>query len=122
VGTFTAGGLKIKVENGELEIIQEGKVKKFVKEVEHKTFSGEYAVEVNQPVLYITERAVFKLMEKGLELIEIAPGIDIEKHIIAQMEFTPLINGAPKLMDKRIFKDSVMKIRDELLIKTTSSR
>ncbi len=114
MGTFTAGGLKIAVENGALKILQEGKVKKFVKEVEHKTFSGEYAVKVKQPVLYITERAVFELSEEGLVLTEIAPGVDLQKDVLDLMDFKPVMKGQPKLMDARIFADSVMNIAKEI--------
>ncbi|MDR2050329.1 MAG: hypothetical protein LBQ63_00935 [Deltaproteobacteria bacterium] len=103
-GTFTAKGLKVKAENGKLSIEQEGSVKKFLKKVGHVTFSGEYAVQTGQPVLYITERAVFELQKDGLHLIEVAPGIDIEKDILQHMEFKPVIKGQPKLMDARIFK------------------
>ncbi|MDX2454506.1 acyl CoA:acetate/3-ketoacid CoA transferase, partial [Desulfosarcina sp.] len=74
VGTFAAGGLKISVQNGKLIIDREGKVKKFVKLVEHVTFSGAYAVSKNQPVRYVTERCVFRLTSDGMELIEVAPG------------------------------------------------
>jgi len=105
VGTFTAGDLQISTKNGELIIVKEGPIKKFVKKVEHVTFSGDYALEVKQPVLYITERAVFKLTPEGLELIEIAPGIDLQKQVLDQMEFKPIIKGTPKLMDKRLFMD-----------------
>lgn len=78
-GTFTAGGLKETVQDGKLIITQEGRNKKFLKQVEQITFSGDYANSVGQPVLYVTERAVFKLTPAGMELIEIAPGIDMEK-------------------------------------------
>ena len=78
-GTFTAKGLKIGVEGGKLKIINEGSNKKFVKKVGHVTFSGEYAVSVDQPVLYITERAVFELRKDGLHLTEVAPGVNIQK-------------------------------------------
>jgi len=78
VGTFTAGGLKTSVEDGKLIIDQEGREKKFVRQVEQKTFSGKYAVSIRQQVLYVTERCVFTLCEEGLELIEIAPGIDLD--------------------------------------------
>lgn len=105
MGTFTAGDLQISTKNGELIIVKEGPIKKFVKKVEHVTFSGDYALEVKQPVLYITERAVFKLTPEGLELVEIAPGIDLQKHVLDQMEFKPIIKGTPKLMDKRLFID-----------------
>jgi propionate CoA-transferase len=107
-GTFTAGGLKVAVENGELRILQEGTIKKFVKEVEHRTFSGEYAVQVGQPVMYITERAVFELGKDGLVLVEIAPGIDLEKDVLAHMEFRPVVSPNLKKMDARIFGEALM--------------
>lgn len=110
LGTFTAGGLEVSVDNGKLVINTEGKVKKFVDAVEHKTFSGEYAVEVGQPVMYITERAVFELTKEGLVLTEIAPGVDLQKDILDLMEFKPVIKGQPKLMDSRIFQDKPMGI------------
>jgi propionate CoA-transferase len=105
LGTFTAGDLQVSTKNGELIIVKEGPIKKFVKKVEHITFSGDYANEIKQPVLYITERAVFRLTPEGLELIEMAPGIDLQKQILDQMEFKPIIKGTPKLMDKRFFVD-----------------
>ncbi len=107
-GTFTAKGLKIAVEDGKLTILNEGSAKKFLKQVGHVTFSGEYAREVGQPVLYITERAVFELRADGLHLTEVAPGIDIERDILAHMDFTPKMDVPPKLMDARIFRPEVM--------------
>ena len=89
-GTFTAKGLEVECRDGKLDIVTEGSKKKFVKEVEHITFSGYYANKVKQPVLYITERAVFELREDGVTLIEIAPGIDLKTQVIDQMEFTPV--------------------------------
>ena len=109
-GTFTAGGLKIAIEEGELKILKEGATKKFINRVEHITFSGDYAREVKQPVLYITERAVFKLTDEGVTLIEVAPGVDLEKDILEQMDFKPAISQELKLMDKRIFFDAPMGI------------
>lgn len=111
---FTAGG-RISVEDGKLIIHQEGRDKKFVRQVEHKTFSGRHAAGKKQSVLYITARCVFSLCEEGLELIEIAPGIDLEKHILAAMDFKPIIRKPPKLMDSRIFQLPPMGIRDDLL-------
>jgi propionate CoA-transferase len=108
LGTFTAKGLKIAVKNGHLVIEKEGEVKKFLNNVEQVTFSGSYAVQNRQPVLYITERAVFELHEDGLHLTEVAPGIDIERDILAHMDFKPIINQPPKLMDARIFQDAPM--------------
>ncbi|EHI98947.1 coenzyme A transferase [Clostridium sp. DL-VIII] len=110
-GTFTAKGLEVKVENGELKIINEGNKKKFVDSVEQITFSSEYALKVKQPVMYITERAVFELKEDGLHLIEIAPGIDIKKDILDLMEFAPVVDKDLKLMDKRIFIDELMDLK-----------
>ncbi len=107
LGTFTAGDLQIEVKDGKLVILKEGQVKKFVKAVEHKTFSGEYAVEVGQPVLYITERAVFRLIPEGLELVEIAPGIDLQRDILDLMDFKPIIRD-PRPMDARIFQTGPM--------------
>ena len=115
VGTFTAGRLQIAIEDGRLRIINEGNVKKFVREVEHRTFSGNYAVKRGQPVLYVTERCVFELTQEGLELIEVAPGIDIERDILARMEFRPIIRRDPAIMDQRIFSTEPMGLRDDLL-------
>ena len=106
-GTFTAGGLKVKVGDGKLEILQEGKSKKLVKDVEQITFSGKYAQKVGQPVLYVTERAVFELTPEGVELKEIAPGIDLQTQVLDMMDFKPIIKDV-KLMDERIFKDEKM--------------
>ena len=115
VGTFTAGKLDVAVENGALKIIKEGETTKFVAEVEHRTFSGEYAFKRKQSVLYITERCVFRLIESGLELIEIAPGVDLERDILALMDFRPAISPNLKLMDERIFRDQPMSMRDLIL-------
>ncbi|MDR0819666.1 MAG: malonate decarboxylase subunit alpha [Oscillospiraceae bacterium] len=78
---------------------------KFVKQVQHITFSGDFALEHGQEVLYITERAVFRLIHSGLELIEIAPGIDVETDVIAKMGFRPEISVNLKIMDDSIFND-----------------
>jgi propionate CoA-transferase len=107
-GTFTARGIKIQAENGTLKIVQEGSVNKFIDCVEQITFSGEYANDIDLDVTYITERAVFKLTKDGLELIEIAPGIDLEKDVLAHMEFKPVISEQLKLMDARIFRQEKM--------------
>jgi len=112
VGTFTAGGLKISVADEKLTIKQEGTVKKFIDHVEHVTFSGPYAIAKGQTVLYITERCVFMLTEEGLELTEIAPGIDLEHDILRHMDFPPVIKSSLRLMDARIFNPEPMGLLD----------
>ncbi|WP_072374186.1 acyl CoA:acetate/3-ketoacid CoA transferase [Hyphomicrobium sp. NDB2Meth4] len=112
-GTFTAGGLKVAIEDGKLRIVNEGRARKFVKAVEQITFSGSYAASKSQPVIYVTERCVFQLTPGGLELIEVAPGIDIERDILAHMDFKPIINK-PMPMDARIFRDEPMELMEEL--------
>lgn len=109
-GTFTAGGLDIATENGKLIIKNEGKVKKFIPQVEQITFSGDFARENKKIITYITERAVFELREEGLTLIEIAPGVDLQKDILDQMDFKPIIQENLKEMDSKIFKDELMKL------------
>lgn len=107
-GTFTAGKSQFEFKNGKLNILSDADGIKFVNKVEQITFSGEYAVETKQPILFITERAVFRLTPEGLMLTEIAPGVDLETHILAKMEFKPLIAKDLKVMDERIFMDEPM--------------
>jgi len=111
-GAFTAGGLEVSVGDGKLTIVKEGRARKFLDHVEQITFSGDYARKVKQPVLYITERAVFKLTTEGMMLTEVAPGVDLEKDILSLMDFKPIISPNLKMMDERIFKDEVMGLRD----------
>jgi propionate CoA-transferase len=115
VGTFTAGKLVVEAKGGRLAVLHEGHARKFVQEVEHRTYSGSQAWKRRQPALYITERAVFRLGEEGLELTEVAPGIDLERDILRQMDFRPLIRGTPRLMDAAIFRDQPMGLRERML-------
>ncbi len=115
MGTFTAGGLKVAVMDGKLRIEQEGRERKFLRQVEQITFSGKYAAERKQPVLYITERCVFTLTQDGMELTEIAPGIDLERDVLARMDFKPVMKTPPKLMDVRIFKTESMGLKRDML-------
>ncbi|HIY04839.1 MAG TPA: malonate decarboxylase subunit alpha [Candidatus Anaerotignum merdipullorum] len=115
-GTFTAGGLKVKVEDGKVVIVQEGKQKKFLKDVEQVTFNGDIALKNKQQVMYLTERCVFHLQEDGMHLTEIAPGIDLQTQILDMMDFEPIIdrdeNGEIKLMDARLFTDGLMGLKE----------
>jgi propionate CoA-transferase len=122
VGTFTAGDLRVAVADGKLVLHNDVGPRKFVREVEHRTFSGSYAVARGQKVLYVTERCVFRLTAEGLELIEVAPGIDIERDILAKMDFEPVIRGTPKTMDAAIFDEAPMGLRDRMLEVPLSSR
>ena len=104
-GTFTAKGLRETVHDGRLEILQEGAVDKFVDHVDQVTFSGRYSSENRQPVIYVTERAVFELRDGRLVLTEIAPGIDLEKDILSHMAFRPVIPEHVPFMDEKIFME-----------------
>ena len=113
-GTFTAGGLEVAIEDGNLRIVREGRNRKLVKKVEQITFNGAYAAETGQPVLYVTERCVFRRGPEGLELTEVAPGIDIERDILAHMDFRPIIRD-PRPMLACIFAEEPMQLEDTLL-------
>ena len=124
VGTFTAAGLKVAIAEGRIHIVQEGKVRKFIDQVEHVTFSGKYARMKNQPVRYVTERCVFALTEQGMELIEVAPGVDLQRDILDLMDFQPIVSGSgsPPLMDERIFRPEPMGMKADLLTLTLAER
>lgn len=92
-GTLTADGLEARLEAGRLRIHREGRIRKFVRQVQQVSFAGREAAATGRKVLFITERAVFRLTSEGLELIEAAPGIDIQADILEQMEFQPLIRS-----------------------------
>lgn len=113
-GTFTAGGMSLKLEDGKVRIAQEGRSKKLMRSVQQVTFSGARAVAEQTPVLFVTERCVFELTSDGLRLSEVAPGIDIEADILDHMDFHPIID-TPDLMDARIFGEDPMGLRVDLL-------
>jgi propionate CoA-transferase len=113
-GTFTAGGLEVEVKDGKLRIVKEGRSRKFVKRVEQITFNGGYAAETGQPVIYVTERCVFRRGPDGMELVEVAPGVDVERDILAHMDFRPAVRQVAT-MDARIFRDEPMLLDETLL-------
>ncbi len=114
VGTFTGNGLKIAVNDGKLQIVQEGRQRKFLKQVEQITFNGQYAHDRGKPVFYVTERCVFRRARGGLALIEVAPGIDIERDILPHMDFQPFVGDYCE-MDARSFNPNPMGLEAELL-------
>jgi propionate CoA-transferase len=114
MGNFTAGGAQFAVEEGRLRIVREGKVSKFVKTVAQVTFSGVVAAQQRREVLYVTERCVFRLTERGLALAEVAPGVDVERDILRHLSFEPLV-GRPATMDAAIFTTKPMGLRERLL-------
>ncbi|MFT3803926.1 MAG: acyl CoA:acetate/3-ketoacid CoA transferase [Burkholderiaceae bacterium] len=114
LGTFTANGVEISVVDGKLVIERDGKTQKFVEAVEQRTFSGVIAAQDGKEVLYITERCVFRLTKEGLELTEVAPGVDVQRDILDRMAFAPIVHD-PRLMDARIFAAEPMGLRDDML-------
>jgi acyl CoA:acetate/3-ketoacid CoA transferase len=107
LGTFMAGG-QVSVKDGRLHIEDNAATKKFVRRVRQITFNGANAFRRGQTVYYITERCVFRLTSRGLELLEIAPGVDLHQDILANMEFKPQIADGVREMDPMIFRDALM--------------
>jgi propionate CoA-transferase len=108
LGTFTSGGQDAYICDGAIEIRREGRHRRFVERLQHLTFNGAHAAALGQEVFYVTERGVFRLTERGLELIEIAPGVQLERHILSAMAFEPFIAPKLRLMDARIFRPEPM--------------
>ena len=113
VGTFTSGGLKTSIMDGRLTIEQEGKHPKFVRQIGQVTFSGSRAANQGRQVFYVTKRCVFALRKDGLELIKVAPGIDIKTQVLDLLPFTPMI-GDPAEMNPAIFRPELMGLRNTL--------
>jgi propionate CoA-transferase len=113
-GTFTAGKSEISVSDNGIKILHEGNIQKFTKDVFRVVFSGHQAIKYGQEILYITERAVFRLTKNGIILEEVSPGIDLEKDIILNMGFMPTV-GAVKEMDHRIFNQGKMGVKEEII-------
>jgi len=113
-GTFTAGGTEMSWADGTTRIARDGAHRKFVAAVEQISYSGSLGRERDQDVLYVTERAVFRLVHEGLELVEVAPGIDIGRDVLAKMAFRPLVPAPPRTMDPRLFRPQPIGLAQEL--------
>lgn len=126
VGTFTAGDVEFAFAEGQLRVAREGHTRKFVQAVEHRTFSGREALRRGQRVLYVTERCVFRLVaqreEGALELIELAPGMDLERDVLAHMDFPPLISPQLRTMDATLFGEGTLNLRERLLATPLAER
>ena len=114
LGTFVAPS-RSQVQDGRLVIADGVTAPKFLADVEQRTFSGEYAATTGQPVLYVTERCVFRAHPRRSGTDRDRPGIDLEKDVLAHVGFEPIIDGEPKLMDARLFRDEPMGLKDDLL-------
>jgi propionate CoA-transferase len=101
-GTLTSDGLKVEVAQGRLRIVREGRVRKFVADVAQLSYAADVARRKGQEALYVTERAVFRLADEGLELLEVAPGVDLGRDVLDQMEFRPIVRE-PRLMPASSF-------------------
>ncbi|MDF3043401.1 MAG: CoA-transferase, partial [Thermomicrobiales bacterium] len=107
--TFTAGGLAVEIGGRDLRIVCEGRYRKFRNAIEQVTFNAKYCLSRGHEILYVTERAVFKATPEGLLLMEIAPGANLQRDILDQMEFRPLLApGGPALMDVRLFRPETL--------------
>jgi propionate CoA-transferase len=113
-GTFTAGGLEVGCADGMLKIVKEGQHKKFVECIECISYSAPFAVKEGRTAVFVTERAVLKAVSGALEVIEIAPGIDLERDVLRHMAFRPRVASDLKLMDKRLFSPAPMNLRADM--------
>ena len=121
-GTFMAGDGGVAVEGGQLRLLGATGSRKFVPQVEQRTYSGREALARGQPALYVTERCVLRLHARGLELLEIAPGLDLERDVLAHMGFAPVIEHDPAPMDAAVFDDAPMGLRERLLARPLDER
>jgi acyl CoA:acetate/3-ketoacid CoA transferase len=117
VGSFTAGKRKIEFQGGMLRILQEGKITKFVDRVYKNYFSGSQGLKAKKEILYITERAVFRLTSRGLRLDEVAPGVNLDRDVLSKMEFTPIVSSNLRQMDSRLFGPNAMGLAKELQLR-----
>ena len=114
VGTFSSGGLEVAIEDGRIRIVNEGRIPKFVERIGQTTFSAGYARRAGQEVLFVTERCVIRLAEGGLAVTELAPGVDLERDVLARLPFRPAVDG-PREMDPAVFRNAPMRLRERML-------
>jgi propionate CoA-transferase len=114
MGTFSSGGLEVVIDDGRVRIAKEGRNPKFVERIGQITFSADYARRSGQEVLFVTERCVLRLQERGLAVTELAPGIDLERDVLERLPFRPLIDG-PRAMDPAVFRNAPMRLRERML-------
>ncbi len=113
-GTFTSGGLELATGDGQLKIVKEGRHRKFIGGIEQVCYNAAFAGEEGRTALFVTERAVFRAVGGALELIETAPGIDVERDILANMAFRPRIAATLKTMDSRIFRPEPIGLKADI--------
>ena len=113
-GTFTSGGLDLSTSDGKLAIKQEGRHRKFVDRIEQVCYNAEFAEREGRTAIFVTERCVFRAVDGTLELIEIAPGIDMERDIFPLMAFRPRVAANLKRMDARIFRPEPMGLLSDI--------
>ena len=114
MGTFASGGLETAIEEGRLRIIKEGRTPKFVERIGQVTFSADVARQSAQDVLFVTERCVFRLDERGLAVTEVAPGIDLQRDVLERLPFRAAVEG-PREMDPTVFRSAPMRLRERML-------
>jgi propionate CoA-transferase len=106
----------VAIDDGRLQVLADTPIRRFVRQLQQRTFSGVYARRRGQQVHYVTERAVFRLTDRGLLLTEIAPGVDLERDVLAHMDFAPAIAPELREMDPRIFRDEPMGLSRDSLV------
>jgi propionate CoA-transferase len=118
---FTADGAEYAFENNRICIVKEGAVRKMVKKAGQISFNGKMARDKGQKVVFVTERAVFELAKEGVVLTEIMPGIDLQRDVLDQMDFVPIISPNLKTGNQNLFKEGTFGLR-EIIFKTAALR
>jgi propionate CoA-transferase len=114
-GAFMGGETRINILNNNVNIIQDGTVPKFVDKVFKVVFSAKQAIKFQKEILYVTERAVFRLTNEGLVLEEIAPGIELDKDVLSKMQFRPVVKSSVSAMDEKLFREGKMGLRNDIM-------